>query len=70
MGKDEWLIYILGIFQMGILGEKWVYVDINVVLIGVIIEEKFGMSLRDFVQEKIFDLLGIMQFYWYINVLN
>lgn len=70
IGKDEWLTYILGIPQTGTPGEKWVYADINAALIGAIIEEKSGMSLRDYAKEKVFDPLGITQFYWYTNAAN
>ena len=39
-------------------------------MVGAIIEEKSGMSLRDFAKEKVFDPLGIKQFYWYTNAAN
>jgi len=70
IAKDDWLEYLLGIPLANEPGEKWVYADINAVLIGAIIEEKSGMSLRDFAKEKVFDPLGIKDFYWYTNAAN
>jgi len=69
-GSDEWVEYILGVPLANEPGEKWVYADINAALIGAIIEEKSGMSLRDFATEKVFNPLGIKQFYWYTNASN
>lgn len=69
-GKDEWLTYLLGIPLAGAPGKKWVYADINAALIGGIIEEKSGMSLKDFAKKKVFDPLGIKEFYWYTNAAN
>ncbi len=70
MAKDEWVNYLLSIPLSGKPGEKWVYVDINAVLIGAIIEEKSGMSLRDFARQKVFEPLEIKEFYWYTNAAN
>ncbi len=42
----------------------------NAVLIGAIIEEKSGMSLRDYAKQKVFDPLEIKEFYWYTNASN
>jgi CubicO group peptidase (beta-lactamase class C family) len=68
--KDEWVKYILNIPLVNKPGEKWVYADINAALIGAIIEETSGMSLRDFATEKVFKPLDIEQFYWYTNASN
>lgn len=70
MSKDEWLTYLLRIPLAREPGQKWVYADINAVLIGAIIEERSGMSLRDFAKQKVFDPLGITEFYWYTNAAN
>ncbi len=70
IGNDEWVRYILSISMMEEPGKRWVYADINAALIGAIIEEKSGMSLRDFAKEKVFDPLDIKEFYWYTNVSN
>lgn len=70
ISKDEWVSYLLTIPLSSKPGEKWVYADINAVLIGAIIEEKSGMSLRDFAKHKIFDPLEIKEFYWYTNSAN
>lgn len=70
MGKEEWVEYLLSVPLANQPGEKWVYADINAVLIGAIIEEKSGMSLKDFAKEKVFDPLGITEFYWYTNAAN
>ncbi|MEL7219683.1 MAG: serine hydrolase, partial [Bacteroidota bacterium] len=51
-------------------GERFVYADINAVLIGAIIEELSGKSLRDYAQEKLFDPLDITEVYWYTNAAN
>lgn len=70
IGKDEWVSYLLSVPLSAEPGEKWVYADINAVLIGAIIEEKSGMSLRDYAQQKVFEPLGIREFYWYTNAAN
>lgn len=70
IAKDEWVSYLLSIPLSSKPGEKWVYADINAVLIGAIIEEKSGISLRDYARQKVFDPLGIKEFYWYTNAAN
>ncbi|WCO03146.1 serine hydrolase domain-containing protein [Psychroserpens ponticola] len=70
IAKDDWKDYILSVSLTGTPGKQWVYADINAVLIGAIIEETSGMSLRDYAKEKLFDPLGIQQFHWYTNVSN
>jgi len=70
IAKDEWLNYILSISLANQPGEKWIYADINAALIGAIIEEKSGMSLREFAKQKVFDPLGIKEFYWFTNAAN
>lgn len=67
---NDWKNYILGISLKSKPGENWVYADINPLLIAAIIEEKSGMSLKDYAKEKLFDPLGITQFYWYTNAAN
>lgn len=68
--NDEWVEYILNIPLANEPGKKWVYADINAALIGAIIEETSGMSLKDFAEEKVFKPLGINRFYWYTNPAN
>lgn len=70
IGNDEWVNYILSVPMIEEPAKRWVYADINAALIGAIIEEKSGMSLRDFAKEKVFDPLGIKEFYWYTNAAN
>lgn len=70
ISKDDWVDYILSIPLARAPGEEWVYADINAVLIGAIIEETSGMSLRDFAKEKVFDPLGITEYYWFANPSN
>lgn len=70
IARDEWVEYILSIPLAHEPGERWVYADINPVLIGAVIQEKSGMSLRDFAQKKVFEPLGIKEFYWYTNAAN
>lgn len=70
IGKDEWISYLLSVPLSGEPGKKWVYADINAVLIGAIIEEKSGMSLRDYARKKVFEPLEIREFYWYANAAN
>lgn len=70
IAKDEWLSYLLSVPLSGEPGKKWVYADINAVLIGAIIEEKSGMSLKDYAKQKVFDPLEIKEFYWYTNAAN
>ncbi|MFK7925126.1 MAG: serine hydrolase domain-containing protein [Bacteroidia bacterium] len=70
MGKDEWVQYILSIPLARQPGKKWIYADINAAIIGAIIEEKSGLSLRDFAKQKVFDPLGIKEFYWFTNASN
>ena len=70
IGKDDWVDYMLSIPLVTKPGEKWVYADINAVLLGAIIEEKSGMSLKDFAKEKVFAPLGITEYYWFSNASN
>lgn len=70
IGKDDWMDYILSIPMARKPAEKWVYADINAVLIGAIIEETSGMSLRDFAIEKVFKPLKITEYYWFTNPSN
>ncbi len=70
IAKDEWVKYLLSIPLANTPGKKWAYADINAVLIGAIIEEKSGMSLRDFAKQKVFGPLEIKEFYWYTNAAN
>lgn len=70
MDKDEWLNYLLSISLTREPGTKWVYADINAVLIGAIIEEQTGMNLKDFAKQYVFDPLEIKEFYWYTNTSN
>lgn len=69
-GSEEWVQYILTVPLADQPGKKWIYADINAAIVGAIIEEKSGMSLRDFATEKVFKPLGINQFYWYTNTTN
>lgn len=70
IGKDDWVDYILSVPLVDKPGEKWVYADINVVLIGAIIEETSSMSLKDFAKENVFKPLGITEYYWFTNASN
>ncbi len=70
IAKENWTEYILKVPLVFSPGEKWVYADINPLLISAIIEEKSGMSLNDYAKKKLFDPLGIDQFYWYTNAAN
>jgi CubicO group peptidase (beta-lactamase class C family) len=67
---DNWKEYILSIPLANTPGEKWVYADINAILVGAIIEEQSGMSLRDFAKKYVFNPLGIQQYYWFTNASN
>ena len=67
LAKDDWLNYLLSIPLAFDPGERWAYADINVALIGAIIEEKSGLSLKDFAKKYVFDPLEIKEYYWYTN---
>lgn len=67
IAKDNWKDYILNIPLTSTPGKKWVYADINPLLISAVIEERSGMSLKDYAEKKLFNPLGIEQFYWYTN---
>ena len=67
---DNWKDYILGISLAAEPEERWTYADINPLIIAAIIEEKAGMSLKVYAKQKLFDPLGITQFYWYTNASN
>ena len=67
VGMRNWKEYVLNIPVVHEPGSRFVYADINPVLVGLAIEEAAGMSLRDYAKEKLFDPLGIEQFYWYTN---
>lgn len=70
IAKDDWKEYLLKVPVTLSPGEKWVYADINALLISAVIEETSGMSLKDFAKNKLFEPLGINQFYWYTNAKN
>ena len=70
IGEEEWVSYLLSIPLARKPNKKWIYADINAVLIGAIIEEKSGMSLKEFANEKVFKPLGIKEYYWYTNASN
>jgi CubicO group peptidase (beta-lactamase class C family) len=70
IAKDNWKDYILNVPLTSTPGKKWVYTDVNPLLISAVIEETSGMSLRDYAKKKLFDPLGIEQFYWYTNSTN
>lgn len=67
---DDWKNYLLSVPLADQPGKKWVYADINALLIGAVIEETSGLSLRDFAKEKLFTPLEIEQFHWYTNAAN
>ncbi len=67
IASDNWKDYILNVPLAFRPGKKWVYADINPLLISAVIEEASGMSLKDYARRKLFDPLGIKQFYWYTN---
>ncbi|MEM9832989.1 MAG: serine hydrolase [Bacteroidota bacterium] len=67
IAKADWKGYILNIPLTSEPGKRWVYADINPLLIAAIIEETSGMSLKDYAKKKLFEPLGIEQFYWYTN---
>ena len=70
IARDHWKDYLLNVPLTSKPGKKWVYADINPLLISAVIEETSGMSLKDYAREKLFGPLGIKQFYWYTNAAN
>lgn len=70
MLKDNWKFYLFNVFLKNQFGEWFVYVDVYFLLIGLVIEEVFGMSFKDYVCEKFFGFLGFEFVYWYINLVN
>ncbi|CAN0603950.1 unnamed protein product, partial [Ectocarpus sp. 12 AP-2014] len=70
IGKDNWKDFLLNVPKKSKPGKKFVYADIHPVLIGLAIEEASGMSLKDYAQKKLFEPLGITQFYWFTNTSN
>lgn len=70
IAKENWKSYLLNVPVKNKPGKKWVYADINPLLIAAVIEETSGMSLANYAKEKLFNPLGITQFYWYTNAAN
>jgi CubicO group peptidase (beta-lactamase class C family) len=70
IARDDWKEYLLNIPMVEKPGERWVYADMNALLIGLAIEEASGMSLRDYAQKRLFSPMGIEQVYWYTNAAN
>lgn len=68
--KDDWKQYLLNVPLKTKPNKKFVYADINALLVGMAIEEASGMSLRDYAEKKLFKPLGIQQFYWFTNASN
>lgn len=63
--KDNWVDFAMALPKANNPGEKYVYSDINPMLIGAIIEKKSGMKLSEFAKKYLFEPLGIREFYWY-----
>lgn len=70
IARDDWRDYLLQVPLTYEPGSRYVYADINPLLIAGVIEETSGMSLQDFARQKLFNPLGIKQFYWYTNAAN
>ncbi|NJB72320.1 CubicO group peptidase (beta-lactamase class C family) [Saonia flava] len=67
IAKDNWRDFLLQVPLTSVPGSRYIYADINPLLISSIIEETSGMSLKDFAKKKLFNPLGIDQVYWYTN---
>lgn len=67
IAKDNWRDFLLQVPLTSEPGSSYVYADINPLLIASVIEETSGLSLKDFAKKKLFDPLGIDQYYWYTN---
>lgn len=70
MAKEDWKSYLLNVPLKNQPGEKFVYADMQTLLIGLAIEEASGMSLKDYARQKLFDPLGLEPVYWYTNAAN
>ena len=70
INKDNWKEFLLNVPKKSKPGQTFVYADIHPVLISLAIEEASGMSLKDYAQKKLFEPLGITQFYWFTNASN
>jgi CubicO group peptidase (beta-lactamase class C family) len=70
IAKENWLNVLLQVPLSSEPGKKYVYADINPLLIAAVIEETSGMSLRDYARKKLFEPLSIQQVYWYTNEAN
>ena len=70
IAKDNWRNFLLQVPLTYEPGSRYIYADINPVLIAAVIEETSGMSLKDFAKKKLFEPLGIEQVYWYTNAAN
>jgi len=70
IARDDWKDYLLQVSQTSKAGSAWVYADINPLIIAAIIEQTSGLSLKEYAKQKLFDPLGIEQFYWYTNAAN
>src|SRR5262249_34370245 len=55
---DEWLRRLGSLPLMAQPGERWMY-NVSVDVLGVLIERVAGMSLGEFMRERIFDPLGM-----------
>ena len=65
MSRDDWPAYAMQLPSRNDPGSKWVYADVNPMLVGAIIEKQSGMRLADFARQNLFEPLGIHDYYWY-----
>ena len=61
MTERDW---VKGFFSGNFDGGKFSYNSLNTYLLSVILTEKTGESLSDYLKPRLFDPLGISNYYW------
>ena len=64
MTSGNWVRSFLTSSLRGPVGGEFHYNSLNSFLLSAIVREKSGMSLSDYLREKLFDPMGIENFYW------
>lgn len=64
MTSENWVKSYLTSTLRGPVGSEFHYNSLNSFLLAAIVKEKTGRSLSDYLEEKLFDPMGIENFYW------
>lgn len=64
MTDSDWIKAFLASPTKGIIGETFKYNSLNTYMLSAIVTKKTGLTLSDFLEERLFEPLGITDYYW------